>query len=71
LQNLFCTSAKTGYNGRVKFTLSIAAYLLVAALLSWGVLLATQGKPWLLIAGALGYIIALGAIGCRPPQGHH
>lgn len=52
----------------MKLTLSIAVYLLMAALLGWGILLTVHGKPWLLIAATLGYVIALGAIGCRQPK---
>lgn len=52
----------------MKLTLSIAVYLLMAALLGWGILLTVHGKPWILIAATLGYVIALGAIGCRQPK---
>lgn len=46
---------------------SIAAYLFLAFLLAWGLLMAVQGSYWLLAAGALAYVIALVRIGCFPP----
>ncbi len=48
----------------MKLLLSAIVYLLIAALLSWGILLMMHGKPWLLIGGVVTYILALAKIGC-------
>jgi hypothetical protein len=48
----------------MKFLLAILAYLLIGAVLGWGILLATAGKPWLLIVALLVYLIAFAKIGC-------
>lgn len=48
----------------MKFGLAILAYLLIGAVLGWGILLLIAGKPWLLIAGVIGYLVAFGKIGC-------
>ena len=48
----------------MKLLLSVATYLLMAALLAWGILLMMHGKPWLLIGGFVAYVLALAKIGC-------
>jgi hypothetical protein len=48
----------------VKLILAIAVWLLMGVLLSTGLLLAVNGRPWLLLAGVIGFIIAVGRIGC-------
>jgi hypothetical protein len=48
----------------MKLFLAIFVYLLIGAVLSWGILLALAGKPWLLVAGLIAYIVAFGKIGC-------
>jgi len=48
----------------MKLLLSVFAYVLMAALLGWGILLLMHGKPWLLIGGAAAYILAVARIGC-------
>ncbi|HEX5218312.1 MAG TPA: hypothetical protein VFZ59_01995 [Verrucomicrobiae bacterium] len=48
----------------MKFLLSIIVYLLLAALLAWGILLMMHGKPWLLIGSVVAYIVAVARIGC-------
>lgn len=48
----------------MKFALAIFVYLLIAAVLCGGILLLLAGKPWLFIAGLVGYIVAFGRIGC-------
>jgi hypothetical protein len=48
----------------MKFILAILAYLLIAAVLGWGILLLIAGKPWLLIAGVIVYLVAFARIGC-------
>ena len=48
----------------MKFALSILVYLLISAVLGWGILLTIAGKPWLLITAFLVYLIAFARIGC-------
>jgi hypothetical protein len=48
----------------MKFLLAIIVYLLIAAVLSGGILLAMHGKPWLLVASLITYIVAFGKLGC-------
>jgi len=48
----------------MKFFLAIVVYLLIAAVLSWGILLMMHGKPWLLIVSVIAYVVAFGKLGC-------
>ena len=48
----------------MKFWLSIVVYLLMSAVLGAGILLLMAGKPWLLIAAMVLYVIAFAKIGC-------
>ncbi len=48
----------------MKLFLAIFVYLLIGAVLSWGILLAMGGKPWLLVGSLIAYIVAFGKIGC-------
>lgn len=48
----------------MKLTLAIFVYLLIGAVLSWGILLALGGKPWLLLGSLIAYIVGFGKIGC-------
>ena len=48
----------------MKLFLSILAYVLIGAVLSWGMLLAMSGKPWLLVGGVVAYLVAFGKVGC-------
>jgi len=48
----------------MKLLLSAVAYLVMAALLGWGILLMMHGNPWLLIGGVLAYLLAVARIGC-------
>jgi len=48
----------------MKLFLAISVYLLIGAVLSWGILLAVAGKPWLLVGGLIAYVVAFGKIGC-------
>jgi hypothetical protein len=54
----------------MKFVLALLAYLLMALVLGWGILLAARGNPWLLVAGFATYAVAFAALGCLPKQGH-
>jgi hypothetical protein len=48
----------------MKLFFAALVYVLVGVLIGWGILLLLAGKPWLLIAGALAYLVALARIGC-------
>jgi hypothetical protein len=48
----------------MKLIFAIAVWLIMGAILGAGLLTAVNGSPWLLIAGILGFIIAVGRIGC-------
>ena len=54
----------------MKFVLAIAAYLVIGAVLGWGILLTVKGQPLLLIVGFLAYAIAFAKLGCLPKQSH-
>jgi hypothetical protein len=54
----------------MKFLMAIAAYLLIALILGWGILLLVAGKPWLLIAGVVAYVLAFAKLGCLPKKSH-
>ena len=54
----------------MKFLWAIIAYLVIGLVLSWGILLAVKGEPWLLIVGFLTYAAAFGALGCLPKKAH-
>lgn len=49
----------------MKLFLAMAVWVMMGLLLGAGLLLAVKGgSPWLLIAGVLGFIVAVGKIGC-------
>jgi len=54
----------------MKFLLAIIAYLAIALMLGWGILLAIKGEPWLLIVGFLIYAVAFAKLGCLPKKSH-
>lgn len=54
----------------MKFFMAMLVYGLIAGILCWGILLTVHGNPWLLIAGVLGYLIALVRLGCLPGETH-
>jgi hypothetical protein len=54
----------------MKFLWAIIAYLIIGLLLSWGILLAVKGEPWLLIVGFLTYAVAFAKLGCLPKKLH-
>ncbi len=54
----------------MKFLLGILAYLVIAFVLGWGILLAVKGSPWLLVFGFIAYVVAFGRIGCLPKKSH-
>lgn len=54
--------------GSVKFVLAMLVYLAGGVVLGLGILQTVQGRPALLIAGMITYILMLGLIGCRTPK---
>jgi len=51
----------------MKFLATVLAYLFIAWVLGWGILLAVQGNFWLLGVSLLAYVVAFAKIGCLPP----
>jgi len=54
----------------MKFLLAIVAYVGMAFVLGWGILLAVKGSLWLLIVSFLAYVVLFAKIGCLPKQSH-
>lgn len=55
----------------MQFLKAMLVYLSMGAFLGWGILKAAHGNPWVLVAGFVGYVLALGVIGCIPKQSSH
>ena len=53
-----------GYTRRMKLIYAFAVWLIMGALIGSGLLMAVNGSPWLLVASVLGFIVAVGKIGC-------
>jgi hypothetical protein len=53
-----------GYTLAMKLIYAFAVWLIMGALIGSGLLMAVNGSPWLLLASVLGFIIAVGKIGC-------
>lgn len=49
----------------MKLAAAILVYLAIGLVLSWGILLLLDGKPWLFIAAFAAYVVAFGKIGCQ------
>lgn len=54
----------------MKFLLAIFTYLVIGLGLSWGILLAVKGEPWLLIVVFLAYAVSFAKLGCLPKNSH-
>jgi hypothetical protein len=50
---------------------AVFAYLLIALLLGWGILLAVKGSFWLLVVSTAAYLILFTKIGCLPRAKSH
>jgi hypothetical protein len=48
----------------MKFALAILVYLLMAAILGAGIVMAASGNPLLLIIALVAYVVAFGKLGC-------
>jgi hypothetical protein len=51
----------------MKFFLACLAYVVIAFVLGWGLVLAVKGSPWLLIIGIIAYVAAFVKFGCSTP----
>jgi hypothetical protein len=54
----------------MKLVLATMAYLIIGAVLGWGILLACKGNYWLLIVSFVVYVVAFAKLGCLPKQTH-
>jgi hypothetical protein len=48
----------------MKFLAAMIVWLAMGAFISTGIVYAVHGKPFLLIIGLLGFVFAVGKIGC-------
>ena len=48
----------------MKLLWAFAVWIGMGTVLGVGILAAVKGNPWLLIAGFIGFVIAVGKIGC-------
>jgi len=48
----------------MKLTFAILVYLLIGAVIGWGIFDAMKGSYWLLIASLAVYVVAFARIGC-------
>lgn len=50
----------------MKFVLALFTYLVMAAIIAWGILVAVHpgGKPWLLIGALVAYLVVVARTGC-------
>ena len=48
----------------MKLLLAFAVWIGMGVVLGVGILMAVKGSPWLLIAAFIGFVIAVGKIGC-------
>ncbi len=58
------TQEKAGYICSMKLLWAFAVWIGMGTVLGVGILAAVKGNPWLLIAGFIGFVIAVGKIGC-------
>ncbi len=54
----------------MKFVLALLVYLLMGAVLAWGIFLTYKGNPWVLVVAFLTYALLFAKIGCLP-KGEH
>jgi len=56
----------------MKFIGAVLAYLLIAAVLGWGIWLGVAKHNWWLLGiGFVVYVVSFGKIGCLPPNESH
>ena len=54
----------------MKLISSVAVYLLIGAVLGYGMYLAALGSWWVLAVSVLAYVVWFGKVGCLP-KSHH
>jgi hypothetical protein len=54
----------------MRFLSTILAYLIIALVLGWGILLTVKGEPWLLVVALFAYVVAFAKLGCLPGKSH-
>jgi hypothetical protein len=50
----------------MKFIASVVVYLLIGAVIGWGILMAMKGNLWFLIVSLVVYLAAVAKLGCLP-----
>jgi len=58
------TGAERANIDLMKLVFAFAVWIAMGVILGTGILLAVHGSPWLLIAAFIGFVIAVGKIGC-------
>jgi len=48
----------------MKLFYALVVWIAMGAVIGAGILLAVKGNPWLLVAGLIGFVVAVGKIGC-------
>ena len=48
----------------MKFFYAILVWMLMGIVIGTGMVMAVKGSPWLLIASVVGFVVAVGKIGC-------
>jgi len=50
----------------MRFVMALLTFATMAFILGWGIVALAQpgGKPWLLLAGILGYLVLFWRVGC-------
>lgn len=55
----------------MKFFAAIVAYLIIGAILGAGIYEVMMGHAWLLIVGAIAYVVIFAKVGCLPSGKSH
>ena len=48
----------------MKFLWALLIWLIMGAIITTGIVIATTGSPWLMVIALLGFIFLVGKIGC-------
>jgi hypothetical protein len=51
----------------MKLLAALGVFLVTGALIAAGIVLAVQGRPWLLLASTLAFLVGFARIGCTQP----
>ena len=55
---------------RMKFFATFLVWLIMAAVLATGIVMAVHGKAWLLVASSVAFVVLFAKFGCLEGQGH-